>query len=948
MNLYKKYKSSLNFKITFISIVFIVVGMFSMVLYTNLSVERLTNKTLGTMDRELYYLLDEYYTNYINEIGMRIEEDYNGYLNEVQILGGIFQEVFDQTDHLDEVYRQIASNPYFKDNVDFNGNWGQNNSNEPTAVFLGRYLYDDKGFIKPEVQRSLDQTSIFDLIMPSFAKYGKHKIQVYFTGGPDEDYTRMAPWVDIGKSIYDVYPEMYDMPVWETFNPGLVKQWTDRMLEKGVGNPKLIRLSQPIQDGITGGIILGVTYPIWDKTHTQFKGQVAYDVAIESIIEQVEQIKISSSGFAMLIQSNGNVFAVNDFGAETLGLKSADESTKEGGTGFNRFSRFIQDSPIEAIRTLNFSEANDIKEVLLNDESYYFISKKMDAFVSWTPEQGFYDEAWTLAFMVPKDEIYKMYINSEYQIKNDQQSAIRQQIGIGAIILAILILFIILYNSRMTSKLNYLTEKVNQMKANNYRVEFDINSEDEIGKLAEAFEGMQQEIQDSFSQLRIQNELLKTEIDERIKKDRIIDYLENFDSQTDLLNKKALLNILKDLDLEEGQNYASLILIGIDEFRKINDAYTFKVGDEIIQTLAQKLEDVAQNHEFLFRIGGDEFAIVFKGETLNELMLKVEEISTLFKSSFSIKSHEINLSASVGVSTYPHDTDDSLDLFKYANIAMNHAKEINRGGCEYYDEEMNLSARNRIEMISELSQAIDNGELELNYQPIMHLKTDKIVGLEVLSRWTSIHFGQISPSVFIKLAEESKLIIKLGSWVLEESLKTLEMLSRMGYDDIQIAVNVSVIQLLQHDLVGETQALLKRHHVRPNQLVYEVTEGLFINDFNKVREIIRQLTDMGILISIDDFGTGYSSLSYLKNLEINKLKIDRSFISEVNDKTGWEITNAIIALANSLNLKVVAEGVEKPEQKYYLLENGCFEAQGYLFSKPLSLENCIEFIRKNH
>ena len=183
-----------------------------------------------------------------------------------------------------------------------------------------------------------------------------------------------------------------------------------------------------------------------------FKGQVAYDITLESIIAQVENIEISNTGFAMLIQSNGNVFAVNDSGAELLGLKKTSESTNdsESGTGFNRLNRFIQESSIDVVRNLNFSEANDIKTIEFNGETYFFISKKMNPFVSWSQEQGFYDETWTLAFLVPKDEIYKMYINSEVQIKNDQNTAIRQQVGIGAVILFFVVIFIILYNSRMT------------------------------------------------------------------------------------------------------------------------------------------------------------------------------------------------------------------------------------------------------------------------------------------------------------------------------------------------------------------------------------------------------------------------------------------------------------------------------------------------------------------
>ena len=404
--------------------------------------------------------------------------------------------------------------------------------------------------------------------------------------------------------------------------------------------------------------------------------------------------------------------------------------------------------------------------------------------------------------------------------------------------------------------------------------------------------------------------------------------------------------MLKDLSLDYDQTFVSLIVIGIDEFRKINDAYTFKVGDEIIQLLATKLDQIVQSHELLFRIGGDEFAILFKGKDLNELILKVEEINALFKKTFSIRMHEVTLGASVGISTFPHDTNDTLDLFKYANIAMNHAKESNRGGSEYYNEEMNYSARNRIEMINELNQAIENNELSLHFQPIIKIETNKIAGVEVLLRWQSKKFGSVSPTVFIKLAEESKMIIKIGSWVIEESLKALLKFEKAGFGGLEMAINISVIQLMQHDLVAETRALLLKYPVKAGKVTYEVTEGLFINDFDKVQGTFDELEKLGILISIDDFGTGYSSLSYLKNIAINKLKIDRSFVSELHDIAGWEITNAIIALANNLNLKVIAEGVEKPEQLEHLRERGCNEAQGFLFSKPIDFEHCVEYLNQ--
>ena len=939
--LFNQYRSSLNYKITFSTILIVIIGIVSIILYTQISVKRLSDQTLDKMSVELDALIVDFYSEHITEVASNLQAEYDKYFDELSIFGHIVQNYFDNYEAMSPGIETLLEAPIFRDRLINNGNWLQNQDDEQTTVFLGRYLLDENGNIPLSVSELIKKTSFFDLYMPSFASNGAEKLQIYFTGGEQLDFTRMAPWINIGEGIYDVYPELYDLPMWQTFNPGLIDDWTDFKNRVGIGDERLIRTGKPVQDGITGEVNIGMTYPIFSPDDGKFLGELAYDIPLSYFIDYTESLRLGKNGFAVLMQSNGNVFAINNLGKQVLGFEENGDGLKINEEGFNTLERNINDSIYEDVRQIDFESFKELKEVSINGTSYFIISTHTNEYTTWQPNDGFSEDYWTMALVLPKDEVYSLYLNFEDQVNQISNIALKDQLYIAIIITFFVLAFIMLYNSKLTRKLNLLTHSVKELRYNQFSEPMEIDSNDEIGKLSTAFNEMQAEIHQTIEKLNVQNERLKDEIAERIKKDRMIDYLENFDAHTDLLNKKALFNILKEM---KDSPTLSLITIGIDELRKINDAYTYKVGDDIIIESVSRLGEIVEDKDLLFRTGGDEFSIILKDITGEALIRKCDEIILAFKKPYVTVMHEISVSCSVGVSIYPNDTQDPLDLFKFSNVALNHAKEGNRGGYSFYSSQMNEKVRNRMETINELNHAIERNEFSLHYQPIIDLKTGKVVALEALIRWQSEKLGNIPPTIFIALAEETKQIIKIGDWVLSNAMQHLKILERDGHDKLNMAINISVVQFYQPGFVDRVKQLIEQYDIHPKYLTFEVTEGVFLNDLNKAQFVIEELKNLGIQIAVDDFGTGYSSLAYLRNLKVNHLKIDRTFIAESLDQTSQEIINAILALASSLKLTVVAEGIETYEQKEYLIEKGCQYGQGYLFSKPQPFDQLMDWL----
>ncbi len=388
---------------------------------------------------------------------------------------------------------------------------------------------------------------------------------------------------------------------------------------------------------------------------------------------------------------------------------------------------------------------------------------------------------------------------------------------------------------------------------------------------------------------------------------------------------------------ERAKEQLGVFFIDIDGFKLINETLGHATGDLLLREIAIRMRDRVRKVDTLVRMGGDEFTLVTGGlKTRRGASEVAAKLMDTLKSPFEIAGHTLQVTASIGVSLFPEDGTDSATLQRNADFAMYRAKGAGRNRCQFFDPVINENARERIILETQLRSAIDNDELELHYQPRVD-RHGQIVGVEALVRWRHPTLGLVPPVRFIPLAEESGMIVPLGAWVLNQACLQCKQWQRDGHTPIRMGVNVSALQFAQADFTTHVIAALAAANLDPALLELEVTESLLMRDMNDTAAKLHEVRALGVGIAIDDFGTGYSSLSYLQRLPIDTLKIDRSFVQEVKNMpaTGeLAIVRAIASLAKTLNMRVIAEGIETPVQRDFLLSIGCDGLQGYLFSPP--------------
>jgi len=397
-----------------------------------------------------------------------------------------------------------------------------------------------------------------------------------------------------------------------------------------------------------------------------------------------------------------------------------------------------------------------------------------------------------------------------------------------------------------------------------------------------------------------------------------------------------------------GDKFA-LLFLDLDNFKQINDTLGHHYGDDVLRDVAKRLSSVIRVTDSLARLGGDEFTILFQNlDTVESAVHIAQKIIDIMKPVFKVDEHELHISVSIGISLYPKDSIFKNDLLKYADTAMYHAKDEGRNNFQFYDTDMTTLAFEKAMLERSLRGAIAKNEFVVYYQPQIDARDNKIIGMEALVRWEHPEMGMVGPDKFIPLAEETGFVKELDRFVMREGMETVSRWYKMGLNPGVLSLNLSIKQLMSSDYLEMLKRVIVETEFDVKWLELEITESQMMHDPMRSIAVLNQLHAMNIEIAIDDFGTGYSSLAYLKRLPVNTLKIDRSFIKDLpDDEEDRAISKAVIALAQSLNLTIIAEGVEKRSQVEYLLENGCHYIQGFYYSKAIPKEEMEVYIREN-
>ncbi|MDD5241851.1 MAG: EAL domain-containing protein [Sulfuricella sp.] len=439
-----------------------------------------------------------------------------------------------------------------------------------------------------------------------------------------------------------------------------------------------------------------------------------------------------------------------------------------------------------------------------------------------------------------------------------------------------------------------------------------------------------------------------SDISEIKKSEAKIEFLAYHDPLTELPNRLLARDHMELAmsSADRANSKATLLFLDIDNFKTINDSLGHAVGDTLLKAVAARLRECLRDTDTLSRQGGDEFLIVLPDVSDSDAIAGVaEKILTRMAASFHLGSHELSISLSVGLAVYPDDGRDFETLLKKADTAMYQAKEAGRNSYRFHTEQMNADAVEYLRIRNGLCQALEKGEFVLHYQPQVSLASGAVIGAEALIRWHHPELGLVPPGRFIRIAEESGLIEPIGKWVLLEACRQAAAWCKAGLPELVIAVNLSAVQFKRGDLMRSVAQALDDSGLDPALLELELTESILIQNTEQVLGTVQRLKTLGVKLSIDDFGTGYSSLSYLKRFNVDKLKIDQSFVRDmVNDPSDAAIIRAIIQMAKSLNLKTIAEGVEDKQTLDFLRLNHCDEAQGYHFARPIPADDFFAYV----
>jgi diguanylate cyclase (GGDEF)-like protein/PAS domain S-box-containing protein len=428
------------------------------------------------------------------------------------------------------------------------------------------------------------------------------------------------------------------------------------------------------------------------------------------------------------------------------------------------------------------------------------------------------------------------------------------------------------------------------------------------------------------------------DVSERADAESQVHYLAHYDLLTSLPNRALFRDRLLQAmaQAKRSDTLLAVMFLDIDHFKDVNDTLGHAIGDQLLKEISQRIRSCVRETDTVARFGGDEFGLIQTNlNTVEGAADLADRLIALLAQPYHIEGHEIHSAASIGVTIFPFDDHNAEDLLKNADMAMYKAKREGRSRYQFYIAELNQVIQRRAAIERDLRVALQKDQFRLHYQPQLDLSTGQVVGVEALLRWQHPERGDISPVEFIPVAESTSLILPIGDWVLRTACRQARAWQDAGLPPVRVAINLSAAQFRHRNLLETITEALTESRLDPHWLEVELTESLIMKDVRATIDTLRHLHELGVLISVDDFGTGYSSLSYLTRFPISKIKLDKSFVRDVDKKDGAAIARTVITLGHSLNMKVMAEGVETETQLRFLREHACNEVQGYYFGRPM-------------
>lgn len=946
MALIENISKSFTKKLMSITLLGLLLGFILSITISNQGLIHLKNESVNNFKDQLDNNTQQVLTEYLENIALYVECQLSETSSEQSVLREITQRYFDDSEELSTVQTALNQTTILRDSLIDNGRYLQNAKSDSGVLLVQGYLLAADRQPTAETAKMISKTAFLNGLLVPFQNSQNEKLQVYFTGKPQANIYRVAPWMNLGQTFDEIYPAHNSTPNWDAFYPGLINTWQEAVMSGRLSmkqeTPIVI---PPTQDAATGQVAISIKSAVWSKDRRSIEGTISYDLSIDQLVKKIQNLHVSKNAFAFLSQSNGNVFAINDMGLKALGIEPSRELVQSETDAFKVLKRSFKDSKYTGVQNIVYPTTDKIKVQKLEIEGkrYWLMTKQLEAFKTWDASLGLRDERWVLGFVIPEADFAPPYKQVASSIENSTREILLRQALIILLLFAFITTIIFMIYEKLTRNLNMLIKATEQIRKRDFDVSISLDSQDEFGVLAQSFNDMTSEIKATVQQLTAQNDLLKDEMDSKIRMDEQIAYMKQYDSLTGLPNKQSLYRRLDEYCAKSIQEnrLGALVVIGLDNFKRINEAYGVEVGDELLRAVAERLrEDV--HADSVARITGDEFGVVFYGlSVLDDLIARLDHLKYMLNQQFYIGGSSLYITASYGISSFPEDATNAKEIVKFATNALLSAKENAKDHYRFYDSNIEQNIKNKVELMNALRQSVERDELKLVYQPIVNSATGRFVGVEALLRWNNHQFGYIPPNIFIPIAEEIKFISQLERWVVKRAISDLELMNANGINDLYVSINLSALDLDSDDFMDYLETQLRSNNVASGQIQLEITEGVLINRYEHIVPRLRKLAAAGVHIALDDFGTGYSSLKYIKRLPIDCLKIDRSFVKDYPDYDDGAIAKIIINLAETLKMSVIAEGVETRLQAHFLEASGCMLHQGYYYSKGLPLDQIM-------